>query len=179
MNEIEFGRFIKGGLGSPHSSSALAGRVAAALSRTETTGRAPRVPRAFRPNKRMVLLVAIPALLIPTAAIAGSLLTPHDVATGMPGGSAIFEGTNPKCTVVTDGIEYRCTLAHSPTVDVTSSYLGSKELVKGPDATVAGGCVGTSSDGLHWECYIGDAAVEHGILAKSLLGQPVLAPGVG
>lgn len=93
--------------------------------------------------------------------------------------NAIFTGTNPTCVVVTDGVDYRCTLAHAPTVETVPSYLGSKQLLNGPDSTITGGCIGTSADGLHWECYIGDAAVQHGILVKSMLGQPVSGPSHG
>jgi len=126
-----------------------------------------------------VLLAALVALAVPTAVVATSLLTPREVATGMPGGSAIFTETNPTCVVVTDGVEYRCTLAHAPTMETVPSYLGSKQLLSSPGSTISGGCIGTSADGLHWQCYIGDAAVQHGILVKSLLGQPMSGPSHG
>src|ERR1700737_289296 len=172
MNEVEFGSFIKGGLGSPPAPSpALVSRITADLDRTKRTKRP-----LGRGAKGLVLLAAVTALLVPTAVVATSLLTPRDVAVGMPGGSYVFTGTNPTCVVVTDGVEYRYTLGHAPTVETVSNYLGAKQILEGPGKTIVGGCIGASSDGLHWQCYIGDAAVQHGILVKSFLGQPVTAP---
>lgn len=167
MNEVEFSGFIKRGLGSPIESRALLSRIGHYLNRSEPAR------RPLGVTKGLVLIAALVALVVPTAVVATSLLTPRDIATGMPGGSAIFTGTNPTCVVVTDGVEYRCTLAHAPTVETVPSYLGSKQILQAPDSTISGGCIGTSSDGLHWECYIGDSAVQHGILVKSLLGQPM------
>lgn len=142
---------------------------------TDAKDRNPR--RARRPA--IVAFVAA-ALLVPAAAFASGLLTSHDVEVGMPAGSAIFEGTDPTCTVVTDGVEYRCVLASSPTVEVQDSYRGTKELtVDLKDSTINGGCIGTTADGREWECYIGMAAVEHQILTADLLGQLSEGPGRG
>jgi hypothetical protein len=175
MNEVEFAGFIKRGLGTPAAPSpALVNRLSEELYRPERKRRP-----LGKAAKGVLLLAAVAALLVPTAVVATSLLTPHDVAVGMPGGSLVFQGTNPTCVVVTDGVEYRCTLAHAPTVEIVSNYLGAKQILQGPDKTVTGGCIATTSDGLHWQCYIGDAAVQHGILVKSLLGQPVTTPSVG
>jgi hypothetical protein len=179
MNEVEFSDFVKRGLGSPASSSPLMGRIAQALRRTDVPGRHTTVRRSFRVTKGLVVLAALVALAAPAAVVATSLLTPHDVAVGMPGGSAIFQGTNPSCVVVTDGVAYRCTLAYAPTVETVPSYLGSKQILQGTDSTIVGGCIGTSSNGLHWDCYIGEAAVQHGILVKSMLGQPMQGPSHG
>jgi hypothetical protein len=175
MNEVQFAGFIKRGLGSPATPSpVLASKINEALDRTERRKRP-----LGRATKGVLLLAAVVALLVPTAVVATSLLTPRDVAVGMPGGSYVFTGTNPTCVVVTDGVEYRCTLGHAPTVETVSNYTGAKQILEGPDKTIVGGCIGTSSDGLHWQCYIGAAAVQHGILVKSMLGQPVLAPSRG
>jgi hypothetical protein len=174
MNEADFARFLKGGLGTPAHSPVLDGRVVDALE----TGARPR----RRVTKRLAFLIAAPAILVlaPTAVVAaGALLTPHDVEVGMPGGSAVFEGTSPKCTVVKDGVEYRCTLANAPTQEAHYPYLGDKQLLAGPDGKVAGGCIATSNDGLKWECYSGQAAVQAGILVDSLLGQPLNGPSHG
>lgn len=59
----------------------------------------------------------------------------------MPAGSAIFEGTDPTCTAVTDGVEYRCVLASAPTEEVLDPYRGMKQLtVNLNDTTMSGGC---------------------------------------
>ncbi len=172
MNEADFSRFLKAGLGVPAHSPALQSRVAGAL---DEGG-------ARRPRRRLALLIAVPAalVLVPTAVVAaGTLLTPREVETGMPGGSVVFDGTSPKCTVVKEGVEYSCVLAHAPTREVHYPYRNDKQLLAGPDGTIAGGCLATSDDGLKWECYSGQAAVKAGILVESLLGQPLHGPSVG
>jgi hypothetical protein len=175
MNEVEFAGFIKRGLGNPAAPSpALVSRISHEMDRP---GRKRRP--LGRTTKGVLLLAAVTALLVPTAVVATSLLTPHDVAVGMPGGSYVFTGTNPTCVVVTDGVEYRCTLAHAPTVETVPDYTGAKQLLEGTDKTITGGCIGANRDGLHWECFIGDAAVQHGILVKSMLGQPLTGPSRG
>ncbi len=175
MNEADFSRFLKAGLGGPAHSPVLFSRVAGAL--TEGGARRP-----WRPRRRLAMLVAVAAalVLVPTAVVAaGNLLTPENVQTGMPGGSIVFDGTSPKCTVVKEGVEYSCVLAHAPTQEVHYPYRNDKELLAGPDGTVAGGCLATSDDGLKWECYSGQAAVKAGILVESLLGQPLHGPSRG
>ena len=49
------------------------------------------------------------------------------------------------------------------------------------DATkhVNGGCRAQNASGTDWECYIGQAAVQQGIIGQSFLGQYAPAPGVG
>jgi hypothetical protein len=45
--------------------------------------------------------------------------------------------------------------------------------------TVAGGCGGLDHDGLTWSCFLGQEAVDRGIIDKDLLGQPAPFPGRG
>lgn len=169
MNEMEFAGVIKRGLGEPAESP----RLNAAITRAVLDG------RRRRPRRRFAVLIAA-AALVPTAAVAAAVLTPRDVETGMPAATLAFTGTDPKCTSVVNGVEYRCVLSHAPTVDVTGPhYLGTKELLAGPDSTINGGCVATSDNGLLWECYIGNAAVQHDILSAQLLGQKLKGPSVG
>jgi hypothetical protein len=52
-----------------------------------------------------------------------------------------------------------------PTVDSTSH--------------VNGGCRGLDAAGMTWQCYIGEAAVEEGIISRQFLGERVRGPGVG
>ena len=44
---------------------------------------------------------------------------------------------------------------------------------------IDGGCRSTSVDGSQWECYIGPAAAQHGVIDASLLGYYIPSPGVG
>ena len=49
------------------------------------------------------------------------------------------------------------------------------------DATqhVNGGCRGLTADGLQWECWIGQAAVEHKIISQDFLGEVQTVPATG
>jgi hypothetical protein len=49
------------------------------------------------------------------------------------------------------------------------------------DATqhVNGGCRGLTADGLEWECWIGQAAVDQKIISQGFLGEVQTVPAVG
>ena len=49
------------------------------------------------------------------------------------------------------------------------------------DATkhVNGGCRALASDGLEWQCYLGQAAVDEQIVGRGFLGQYAPEPGHG
>ena len=42
-----------------------------------------------------------------------------------------------------------------------------------------GGCRSLTSDGLEWQCYIGEEAVAQQIVGESFLGEYAPSPGVG
>jgi hypothetical protein len=44
---------------------------------------------------------------------------------------------------------------------------------------VNGGCRALTSDGLEWQCYIGEAAVDEQIVSADFLGEYAPSPGVG
>jgi hypothetical protein len=44
---------------------------------------------------------------------------------------------------------------------------------------VNGGCRALDATGMTWQCYIGEAAVEEGIISRQFLGERVRGPGVG
>ncbi len=129
-------------------------------------------------------------------AVATGMFAPRQVAAGMPAGSAIFGDRHPSCVLAADGVTYNCTLDAVPLPEGTGvapaslkpgtsavpalapDYLGWKELI-GVDGVVAGGCVGRDHAGLSWDCYVGQAAVAHGILTTDVLGQPMTVPGRG
>ena len=90
----------------------------------------------------------------------------------------IFQGTNPSCSS-SDGVVFHCTLASAPTAEVLSDYTNAAELFVDPDLNIAGGCRGQSADGLKWTCYLGQRAVDEGILSADLLGQYSPSPGRG
>ena len=42
---------------------------------------------------------------------------------------------------------------------------------------IAGGCVGLDHAGMTWNCFLGQDAVDQGIIDKGFLGQPAPVPG--
>jgi hypothetical protein len=126
--------------------------------------------------RRALLAVAVVTMLGAGTAVAAGVFTPKQVAAGMPEGAMIFGNTHPACTLDGDGRTYHCSLESPPSERI--DYRGSKQLL-GIDHRIAGGCVGQDAAGLAWECYVGDDAVKYLILAKDLLGQPLLEPSKG
>jgi hypothetical protein len=136
-----------------------------------------------RPVRRIALAIAGLVVLGAGTAAAAGLFSPRQVAEGMPAGTAIFGQTDPTCVLNEDGSSYRCTLSKPPADEVTDAngnpaYIGTKEVVA-IDGVVAGGCIGLDAAGMTWDCYVGQAAVDHEIIGQDFLGQPVLGPGHG
>ena len=59
------------------------------------------------------------------------------------------------------------------------SYKGSVFQTVDSEKRIDGGCIGASDDGRVWDCYLGELAVERGILVPELLGQYQPGPGHG
>jgi hypothetical protein len=136
-------------------------------------------PRRRPLSRRAALVAAAAALVVPGAAVAASaIFSTQDVAQSLPAGTKALIGTHPVCTVVTAGIEYSCTLAAPPSLGVEDATDTAEPTV---DATkhVNGGCRAQDATGAQWLCYIGEAAVTHGIISEGFLGQYAPAPGVG
>jgi hypothetical protein len=154
-------------------------RLGDVLERGAATDLARSPSRWRRPRGRVLLLAATLAIVIPGGgAIASALLSTHDVSRSVVAGAMIFQGTHPACTVVTEGVEYHCVLDKAPLPEVTDFKGTVYETV---DATqhVNGGCRSLASDGLEWECYIGQAAVDQKIISQGLLGEVQTVPAVG
>jgi len=135
--------------------------------------------RLSRRSRRIAVIGAVAVLGIGGAAAAAvSTMSSDEVSQGLPGGSMIFQGTNPSCTS-TDGVVFQCTLASPPTQEVQDDYTNSAQLFVDADSNIAGGCRGQSADGLHWTCYLGQRAVDEEILAADLLGQHEAGPSRG
>ena len=136
-------------------------------------------------GRRRMLAVAVAAVVM-LAAVGGGLAasgfftsTPAQEEQGLPDGSATFIGTHPTCTQTT-GQHFRCLLQSAPSVEyIDGSYLGAKMPSVDASKHINGGCIATTDDGLTWDCYLGDAAVNHGILDASLLGQYQPGPSHG
>ena len=132
-----------------------------------------------RLSRRLVVAVAALAILVPGAAIAANQLTStSDVAQSMPAGTLALEGTEPTCTVVTEDVEFHCTLAKAPAPEV-SDWMGTVEPTVDASKHVNGGCRSLRSDGREWECYVGREAVDQKIIGVGFLGEYAPTPGVG
>jgi hypothetical protein len=139
---------------------------------------------ARRGRKRRILgLLAAATVLVPAGALgANALLTNDDVARSLPAGKLALVGTTPTCQVVVDQIEYRCVLDRPPSPNQGGPADGWKGTVEpSVDASnhVSGGCRALDEQGITWQCYLGEAAVEQRIISHGFLGDPVSGPGVG
>ena len=133
----------------------------------------------WRAKRRLTIALVAAAVLVPAAAVtAAQLLRESDVAASMPAGTLALAGTEPTCTVVEEGVEYHCRLA-SPPVPEVSDWLGTVEPTVDATKHVNGGCRSLRSDGLEWQCYIGQAAVDQQIISADFLGEYAPVPGVG
>jgi hypothetical protein len=158
-------------------------RLGDELERAATADLARAQARPARPrrrlSRRLVVVVAALAILVPGVAIAaGELTSTSDVAQSMPAGTLALEGTEPTCTVVTEDVEFHCTLAKAPAPEV-SDWKGTIEPTVDSTKHVNGGCRSLASDGKEWQCYLGQKAVDERIIGQQFLGEYAPSPGVG
>jgi hypothetical protein len=132
-----------------------------------------------RPRRGIVAAAVAAVVLVPAAAIAGAkLISNGDVASSLPAGTLSLAGTEPTCTTVKGGVEYRCVLAKAPAPEV-SDWKGTVEPTVDTTKHVNGGCRSLNSPGTTWECYIGQAAVDQQIIGAGFLGEFAPSPGQG
>jgi hypothetical protein len=135
-----------------------------------------------RPRRRRRVVVAslvAAAVAVPGIAFAAErLLSTEDVAASLPAGTLSLAGTSPTCTVVREGVEYRCVLAHAPAPEV-EDWKGTVEPTVDKTKHVNGGCRSLNSEGTAWECYLGQAAVDEEIVSAGFLGEYAPSPSVG
>jgi hypothetical protein len=137
-----------------------------------------------RSSRRLAVFAAAAATLllavgVSVAATLWPTPTPTSESVGLVASDAAFAGEHPQCAAVTSA-QLHCVLSSAPTgLVVAGSYIGAK--VATVDAThhVNGGCIATSFDGRAWDCYVGHAAIDHGIIDNSYLGayRPDIAHG--
>jgi hypothetical protein len=138
---------------------------------------APRTSRSLR--TRLAVVAAVLAVVVPGVALAASqLISTDDVAQSLPAGTLALAGTDPTCAVVEQDVEYHCVLARPPAPEV-SDWKGTVEPTVDATKHVNGGCRALTSDGLEWQCYIGQAAVDQQIIAAGFLGEYAPSPGRG
>ena len=132
-----------------------------------------------RTSKRLVAALVALAVVLPDAALGvGRLLDPDDVARSLPAGTLSLAGTEPRCTVVREDVEYRRVLTRAPAPEV-SDWKGTVEPTVDASKHVNGGCRSLASDGRVWECFIGQAAVAEQLIGAGFLGQYAPSPGRG
>jgi hypothetical protein len=136
-------------------------------------------PRRRRVPRKVVVAVAALAVAVPGIALAASaLISEAEVAAGLPAGTKALGATDPSCTAVRKGIEYHCVLKRPPAPEV-SDWKGTVEPTVDRTKHVNGGCRSLRSDGLEWQCYLGQAAVDENIIGAGFLGEYAPEPGVG
>jgi len=132
-----------------------------------------------RPRRGIIAAVVAVVVLVPAAAVAGAkLISNGDVAKSLPAGTLSLAGTDPTCTTVSDGVEYRCVLAKAPAPEV-SDWKGTVEPTVDQTKHVNGGCRSLNNAGTSWECYLGRAAVDQRIIGAGFLGEFAPSPGQG
>jgi hypothetical protein len=120
--------------------------------------------RPRRASRRIVVSVVVAALAVPAAAIAAvKLITPAQVAQSLPAGEVLLEGTQPRCTALVAGSQYHCVLAKAPGAQ-PGGWAGANELTENSGGDVSGACISQDSSGTVWTCYVGQAAVDHGLV---------------
>jgi hypothetical protein len=128
--------------------------------------------------RRIALAVGMIAVIGTGTVAAANLLSPKQVAAAMPAGAVIFDQTDPTCVADPGGTVFHCTLGSAPSADSgIPDYTGTKEVLV-VEGLVAGGCIGQDADGMTWDCYLGQDAVEMEIITRDFLGEPA-GPGVG
>jgi hypothetical protein len=137
---------------------------------------------AARPRRRhrrtLLAVVALLTVASAGAAIASSFAGGEEVSRSMTAGAFILQGTRPACTVVKPNVEFHCVLERPPLHEV-DDFTGV--VYQTVDATqhVNGGCRSLRADGLVWQCYLGQAAVEQRIISADFLGEVQTTPAVG
>lgn len=120
--------------------------------------------RPRRASRRVVVILAVAALAVPAAAIAAAqLLTPAQVAKSLPAGEVLLRGTRPRCTALVAGSQYHCVLAKKPGAQ-PGGWTGANEITEDSSGNVSGACISHDSAGTLWTCYVGQAAVDRGLV---------------
>jgi hypothetical protein len=134
----------------------------------------------LRRPRRLVLAFAVVLVLVPGLAYAANaLISTAEVAAGLPAGTKMLQGTDPRCTVVRQDVEYHCVLGRLPADPEVADLKGTVEPTVDATKHVNGGCRSLTSDGRVWQCYIGQAAVAAKIIGADFLGEYSPTPGVG
>jgi hypothetical protein len=156
------------------------GAVGDALQRSWRADLAPR-----RHVSRIVgIAIAVLAVGAGVAAGASLLESPAQEQTSILAGTTLFHGSDPTCVAQSD-VEFRCTLRSPPLGEtfydaaghrLTDVFLGMRQATVDTSHHVDGGCISRTADGTVWDCFLGQAAVEHDVLDAALLGGYLPGP---
>jgi hypothetical protein len=139
-----------------------------------------RLVRFPRPRRFLLVLALFAAIVGGGAAIAADVLkSTRDEQLGMIEGYQLFAGSRPSCESLTS-TSFRCTLEEPPTGmtfydesghKLLDRFLGLKAETVDSTRHVDGACVSIRADGRAWNCFLGDDAVERGLLRAEMLGR--------
>lgn len=158
-----------------------------ALQRAWNADLARRRRRLRLPRRPLLVLTAALTLGVGAAWAGGLLKSASDEQTGLVDANTLFSGSSPHCVRVSD-VGFRCTLATPPTGEtffdaqgdqLLDVFNGVKVATTNSAGDIDGGCIGRSADGLLWDCFIGRAAVDQGVVSASLLGRHSPGPAAG
>jgi hypothetical protein len=152
---------------------ALLAAAAADLASAEAAPTAVSLPRpAARPARRLrfgaargrlALAFLVLVLAAPGIAIGTGMLAPGEAAAnGLPAGSTVMTATQPTCTALREGVEYRCVFAVAPT-------RGGIVHIVDSSGEVDGGCHSQNEVETLWICYFGTAAVHQQVVSRVAL----------
>ena len=149
-------------------------------------------------RRALVVALVVAALGGGVAVAAAVLKSAVEEEQGILHGHQLFTGAQPQCEAL-DASSFRCTVERPPTgmtfyredaegsttydgrtwTPVFDMFLGMK--VETVDSTrhVDGGCVSISADGRIWNCFLGQSAVDHGIIGSGFLGDYLPEPATG
>jgi hypothetical protein len=165
----------------PHHLARLGDELERAVGNQITGSLIVRRTRRMRSRGTMAAAIAGTVVLLGAgAAAAVALLTPHDVAVGLPAGSVVFAGVTPTCTAVGKaGDTMNCTIDGGMKDTSLADWTGTIENFTGPDSTIGGACRSQDARGAEWLCFTGQKAVDEKLIGPAVLGLHSNGPAAG
>ena len=132
--------------------------------------------RRQRPLRRVALAVALVAIIGTGTVAAATLLTPKQVAHAMPAGAVIFD--RPIRPVRSAPPARSSTARWDPRPPPRCRTTPGRSSFSSSPARSPVGASARMFSGMHWDCYVGQDAVDTEIVTQDFLGQPA-GPGRG
>ncbi len=105
-----------------------------------------------------------PSTLPPTTTPPTTTLAPVPLPAG-----ARIQGVSPSCTTI-DSIVYDCTIPEYPADGRAPDMTGYTTIIVDDTSHVSGGCRSVSTDATKFTCYVGQRAIDEGIVGADSLG---------